>query len=119
MEKHFIVIKAHMSDNPCPIKLNKGDTVQLGEKSDNNGPWPNWIYCISNRTKSEGWTPIQMLQIENDLGVALSDYDAKEITVTEGDELIGTTDLNGWVWCTRKIDGEEGWVPKECIEYLK
>lgn len=115
MEKQYTVIKAYLCENETPIQLSKGDTVHLGEKSNDRGPWPNWIYCISKRTHKEGWTPIQVLQIENGVGIAISDYDAKEMTVSEGDELVGSTELNGWVWCVRETDQEAGWVPKYCL----
>lgn len=116
MEKKYTVIKPYTCENENPITLIKGDTVQLGEKSNDNGPWPNWIYCISDRTKKEGWTPVQVLKIEDKVGVATTDYDAKEMTVFEGDELEGSTELNGWIWCKRYRDNEEGWVPKDCLK---
>ena len=116
MEKLFTVIKDYKCEIDNPIKLHKGDLVQLGEKSDNNGPWPNWIYCISNRTHKEGWTPIQVLQIENGFRIATSDYDAKEMTVFEGDKLNGSIELNGWIWCRSEAYDEEGWVPKDCLK---
>lgn len=116
MEKLYTVIKDYKCNIDNPIKLNKGDFVQLGEKSANNGPWPNWIYCISKRTQKEGWTPIQVLQIENEFGIAISDYDSKEMTVVKGDKLYGNIELNGWIWCRSKTYDEEGWVPKECLK---
>ncbi|MCT4542407.1 MAG: SH3 domain-containing protein [Vallitalea sp.] len=116
MIKEYVVITPYESENTDPIKIKKGDTVQLGEKSNDNGPWPNWIYCISNRTGKEGWTPVQVFQIEHGTGVVTTDYDAKEMTVAVGDTLYGDIELNGWIWCERKADKEVGWVPKNCVK---
>lgn len=116
MEKNYTVIKAYECENEDPIRLIQGDTVQVGERSNDDGPWPNWIYCISDRTKKEGWTPIQLLEIKDKVGIAIMDYDAKEMTVYEGDKLEGSTKLNGWIWCRRCSNQEEGWVPKECLK---
>lgn len=119
MKKEYIVIKAYENSNTDPIVLNKGDVVQLGEKSKTDGPWPNWVYCISNRSGKAGWTPIQVLQIGKETGVAITEYTAKEMTVDIGDVLYGDKELNGWLWCLRKTDREEGWVPKDCLNHIK
>lgn len=119
MQKTYIAIQEYENSNEDPIELKIGDSVILGEKSDDNGDWANWIYCISNRTKKAGWTPVQILQIDAETGVATADYIAKEMTVSVGDILIGDNELNGWLWCIREADGESGWVPQNCLEQVE
>lgn len=118
MLKKYKVIQDYQNSNEDPIKLIKGDIVQLKEKSNPNGPWANWIYCIANRTQKMGWTPIQILQIEAEMGIATVDYNAKEMSVSVGDELLGDHSLNGWLWCNNN-DRESGWVPLNCLEIIE
>ncbi len=114
----YIVKKEYTSDNNDPIVLKKGDLVFLGDKSNDNGPWPNWIYCTSDRTKKCGWTPVQILQQKGDTAIATEDYDAIEMTVRVGDILSGDRILNGWVWCIRASDNSQAWVPLNCVEAI-
>ena len=116
--KNYIVIEGYENSNKDPIELKIGDIVQLGEKSDDNGPWANWIYCVSDRTAKTGWTPVQILQRDGKKGIAKADYIATEMTVSIGDTLIGDAELNGWIWCIRKADGESGWVPQKCLSVV-
>ena len=50
----FEVLSDYTNDNLNPIELLKGDTVQLGELSDPDGPYPNWIFCTSNQSDQKG-----------------------------------------------------------------
>lgn len=115
MEQVYIVVEDYENSNADPIQLNAGDTVKLGEKSNDDGPWANWIYCVSERTEKAGWTPVQILQMNGATGTATTDYTAEEMTVAVGDILYATTELNGWLWCLREADNQRGWVPKNCL----
>ena len=109
----FEIIEEHISENPTPIKVIKGTRVKIGERSNSAGSWPNWIYCYSLDGNGEGWTPVQIIQIENEYGIVLEDYSAKELEVKKGEVVEGDKELNGWFWCSRIDKSEEGWVPKE------
>ncbi len=115
MQKAYTVTQAYQNSNPDPIVLKSGDEVSVGERSQADGPWPNWVYCVSDRTQKAGWTPIQILQISGEIGIATTDYTAKEMTVEVGDLVLGDNELNGWLWCVRESDGQTGWVPQECL----
>lgn len=119
MQKKYIVIEDYENGNDDPIELKTGESVQLGEKSNDNGPWKNWIFCTSHKTGKSGWTPVQILQMEGQVGIAVADYIATEMTVSIGDMLVGGAVLNGWVWCIRKADIASGWVPQECLSLTK
>lgn len=118
MQKSYIVIQENINSNENPIDLKMGDVVSLGAKSENDddGQWENWIYCVSMRTGKKGWTPVQILKIDNQSAIVTTDYIATEMTVSSGDILIGENELNGWIWCVRKADGESGWVPQNCLK---
>ena len=50
--------------------------------------------------------------------MALCDYEATELSVSVGEELIMGKEESGWIWCTNQ-DGESGWVPAEHVERLQ
>lgn len=114
----YIVIQGYENSNADPIVLKAGDPVRLGERSDGEGPWPNWVYCSSGRTGKSGWTPLQILKVQGETAVARADYTAREMTVAEGDSLSGENRLNGWLWCVRASDGQSGWVPESCLKRI-
>lgn len=115
----FVTLEEHTSDNKSPIIIKKGIRVRVGEQSDDAGSWPNWIYCYSLEDTGEGWTPRQIVQTEREYGVALEDYSAKELEVEKGELVEGDKEMNGWVWCKKMSDLEEGWMPKEKLMALK
>lgn len=101
-----------------PIVLLKGDNVQIGETTDPNGEYPNWVFCTCNRTGKTGWVAFGALDINYGVGVALQDYTSKEMSIIEGDILEAIYELNGWFWCSRPSDGETGWVAKNTVECI-
>lgn len=105
------LISGIANSNTAPIKLRAGDVVLLGEKFEDDKTWPDWIHCISKRTEKR-WTPIQLLQIDRDSGIAKCDYTAKEMSVAAGDMVSSNDELNIWIWCIRKSDDQSGWLPK-------
>lgn len=72
----YVVIQRYTNSNSDPIELKAGDRVSLGEIFKDDEMWPNWINCVSGRTGKRGWTPLQILQIEGETGVATTDYTA-------------------------------------------
>lgn len=108
----YKTIDDHKNDNTTPIIITKGSKVRLGEKSNSNGNWPNWIYCFSDEN-GEGWTPIQIIQIEGAYGIVLEDYSAVELDVQKDEIVEGAIELNGWTWCKKINQLDEGWLPNE------
>lgn len=115
MIKTYVVTEEYINSNENPIELKSGDYVKVGEKSDESGPWANWIYCTSNSTGKSGWTPVQILKIQGESAIAITDYTAMEMTVVVGDIVESDHELNGWLWCTRKSDRQSGWVPRSVL----
>ncbi len=111
----FEITKEHKSDSSSPLIIEKETRIKLGDRSDDAGNWPNWIYCYTLDGISEGWAPEQIIQIEGEYGVTLEDYSAKELSVKKGEIVKGNRELNGWVWCSKLNGSEEGWLPKEKI----
>lgn len=114
----YQVIEEHKPNNSNYIEVRKGETVRIGRESNEEDGWINWIYCYSLNTNNEGWIPVQIIQIENEYGVVLNDYSAKELEASKDDIVDGELELNGWLWCSRLNDTESGWLPKEKIKEL-
>ena len=112
------VLQNYRSDTPNPIELLVGDTVQIGEESEPNGAYPNWVFCISNRNNQKGWVPMHILTMKNRIGVAKEDYTSKEMAVMSRDVVDTIYELNGWYWCKRQSDSEMGWVAKDNLKAL-
>jgi hypothetical protein len=109
----FEIIEEHRSDNTKPIIIRKGTRVKVGERFNCNGNSPNWIYCYSLDGNGEGWTPLQIVEVESEYGTVLEDYSAKELEVQKGEIVEGSMELNGWIWCSKLNELESGWIPKE------
>jgi hypothetical protein len=114
----YRVIKEHKPNNSKPIKVKKGEKVKIGKISGMEDGWSNWVYCYSLDNNTEGWTPEQIIQIENDYGIISHDYSAKELEVSESNIVDGEFELNGWLWCSILNKSEFGWLPKEKIVEL-
>lgn len=112
------VIRDYTYGGGAPIELLAGDRVTLGERTDPDGDNPNWIRCLSHRTGVTGWVAADVLSVADGVGVAVCDYSAKEIAVLAGDVVEAARELNGWYWCVREGDCEEGWVEKTNLEGL-
>ncbi|MEC3883059.1 SH3 domain-containing protein [Halobacillus sp. HZG1] len=112
----YIVTNNHTSNYPNPIKLTKGQTVDMGERYTGNENWDNWIYCYTVDSKLEGWVPEQIIDVR---GKILEDYIAKELNVEIGELLFKQKDLNGWFWVKKLNSSNEGWVPNENVKLYK
>jgi hypothetical protein len=107
------VISAHRSEFPDPLIFRTGEELRFADKETE---WPGWVWCTSQAGKS-GWAPQAYVRREGDGGVALVDYDATELSVDVGQELLMGTQESGWIWCTDQA-GQSGWVPAENVERI-
>ena len=113
-KKSCKVIADYKSPFPDPLKLQKGNAVHVEEKE---SEWPGWIWCIS-KEGNQGWAPYNYLEIQGKNATVLQDYDATELTVTLGEELIIEDQESGWVWVSNK-EGKRGWVPIKNVKILE
>ena len=113
----YRVIKAHRTEYPDPILLTKGQQLLIGEKYAGPENWDNWYFCTSLDNK-QGWVPKQLIDLKNEtgLGLALDDYTAKELNVDLNETVLGLKQINGWIWCIRTLNSDEGWIPLENLE---
>ncbi len=111
----YLVIQDHTSEYPEPITFEKGAPLSVGEKYEGPEGWDNWFFCESPGQKG-GWVPAQIIErVEGDAARAREDYTARELNVQQGDVLLGSRTLNGWVWCEQFGGSESGWVPLACL----
>ncbi len=105
------VISVYQKAYADPIRMKAGDELSIGAKE---SEWPGWIWCTSRDGKS-GWVPAKYVDRQSNTGVALYDYDARELSVSAGQVLSLGQAESGWVWCTNP-EGQSGWIPLECID---
>ena len=106
-----IVTKDYAAEFADPITLTRGETAALdGRKSvweDN----PDWLWVWGENAQGKGgWTPCTRLRIEGSQGVALEDYDARELSVAAGERVSAWREACGWAWCVADAN-RSGWVP--------
>ena len=78
--------------------------------------WAGWIWCTS-RDGVSAWLPESWVTVEGRFCVMLRDYVSRELTVSAGEEVTGEFTESGWAW-VRNGEGNEGWVPLECLEQI-
>jgi hypothetical protein len=111
MKANCKVNKTYKSAYPKPWIIKTGDQLRIGRRNDE---WEGWVWCTDKNGQTR-WVPEIYLKIEGDSATCLCDYDATELSVDIGDELVILKQAAEWAWC-RKADGQEGWVPLENIE---
>lgn len=104
-------ITAYESAYPMPFALRAGDELAIGDKE---SEWSGWLWCTSQRGESR-WVPEAYVERRGDTGVALCDYDATELSVDAGEELLVDRQESGWMWCTNRR-GQSGWVPGKNLD---
>ncbi len=114
----FEVIKEHRSDYPSPMTLLKGQVVIVGERYEGPEDWNGWVYCRTTCGTQEGWAPEQIIRGSGDTGLVLDDYIARELDADIGEEVVGLTELNGWIWCEKATGGDAGWLPASNLRPL-
>jgi hypothetical protein len=103
-------IVAHRPVTAGPICLRAGEELAATGRE---GEYPGWLWGTSREGRS-GWVPVAYLERWRETAIARRDYDAVELAVEPGDELIVTHQESGWLWCTNR-GGGSGWVPAEAV----
>lgn len=112
MSRTCKVIKSYASTYPDPIKVKKGDILKVGNKESD---WNGWTWCTDQNGKS-GWLPDSYIKKDGSNCTVLCDYEATELTVNIGEELIVEKEESGWLWCINK-EGLRGWIPSENVKF--
>ena len=116
----YIVIENHRTEFPNPIILNQGEKVIIGEITDETDEFgPNWVFCTKIDGSNKGYVPKQVMNIENNFGIMLEDYSAKELNIDKGTIVEGIKELNKWLLLKNKKTNEIGWVPMENLRKLE
>ncbi|MBN2431810.1 MAG: hypothetical protein JXQ27_10055 [Acidobacteria bacterium] len=105
----YRVIVPYMSPYPEPLVFRQRDRVAVGDEFADDPDWPNWRWC----ERADGltaWVPEQFLVIQGSEGVFTRDYNALELSVAVGDELVIHEEVNGF-GMAETADGRRGWVP--------
>ena len=107
------VAKDYQASLAGPIAVEAGEAFTVSERTDvweNNSAWI-WVWCTDQRDKS-GWVPKNIIQMDTDgqTGTTHAAYNARELTVTTGQELLIKQEESGWFWCCDQ-QGKCGWVP--------
>ena len=79
--------------------------------------WQDWIRCLADDGR-EAWVPIQFLNITEQSGTLLKEYDALELSLTV-DDVIRVSDIVNGFGMAHKHNGEQGWVPMNHLEIYK
>jgi uncharacterized protein YgiM (DUF1202 family) len=109
--KYCTVIVEYTSPYTYPLKIQKGERLQVGDKE---SEWPGWVWC-TNIDGKDRWVPRNYMEIRGKSGIMIQDYDATELTVSIGEELKIEKEESGWVWVSNKEE-KKGWVPLENIK---
>src|SRR5688572_5279705 len=111
---HARVMKAYTPEPGQPVHLQSGDIVYIGEESPKYRGWVRVRVPDGRKT----WAPEAYVRgHEGEEGMALVDYDARELKVAEGEIVTMLLEMRGWTW-VRTRDGRTGWLPLETLESL-
>jgi len=98
-------------DNPLRVQAGEMVTIGRGDRE-----YPGWVWC-EDETGLGGWLPQEIVgpAAPGDDAQARRDFDTREMSVAEGEEVTIIARQSGWAMC-RDEAGEEGWVPLDCLE---
>jgi hypothetical protein len=112
--KHYEVTKDYKSPYPVPIVFQKGEKVKVEQEFKEDPDWENWFWCEGNSNK-KAWVPKQYLDIAGVTAKIDRDYNAMELSVQVGEELVVYEIVNGF-GMSEKTNGIRGWVPMKNME---
>lgn len=112
--RYFRVIKEYESPYPEPIVFQEGEQAKVGEEFKEDPDWRNWVWCEGKDNK-KAWVPKQYVNVDGTNGTFSKFYNAMELSVQVGEELLVNEIINGFGMST-KTDGAKGWVPMKNME---
>ena len=110
----YCVIKDYLSPYPDSLSFNRGDTVKVGNEYDGDSDWLGWVWC-EGTNGVQAWMPINHLQISGKKGILKRDYNARELSVSTGEEL-EICEIVGGFGMAENCVGAKGWVPMKVLE---
>ena len=108
-----VVREAYAAQYADPIAFRCGDEVQV-ERSDVE--FTEWFWCRGPDGK-EGWVHRSFLSQSTGRALAISDYSARELSVSVGDRGRIIRVLDGWAYLQLEED-RAGWVPERVLHLL-
>jgi diadenosine tetraphosphate (Ap4A) HIT family hydrolase len=105
------VIFNYQSAYAQPLAVHTGEKLGVGKRK---SKWSGWVWCTNQKGQS-GWVPERYVERSGNSCTTRCDYDASELSVHTGEELIVGREESGWIWCTNQ-KGQSGWVPAENME---
>ena len=109
-----LVVAGYERQYPDPLTMNRGDNLKILKRDDE---WPGWVFCETSSGK-KGWVPESNIEIKADQAVAQQTYDAREVSVMEGEIVRIERVESGWAWVTNMTD-ETGWVPLKNLKIVE
>ena len=98
---------------PDPLAVEIGDRVRWLDRSD-EGEYAGWKWAIGPDGR-EGWAPQAWFTLKGDAGCACRTYNARELTVRAGEEILPLDGYSGWLWVIDRSGGS-GWLPEACLD---
>lgn len=98
-----------------PIAVRAGEIVVVSDQIDH---WRDrlewvWIWCTGPDGRA-GWVPDAYIERAGAHPTIRRDYDATELTVETGEEVIVKGEESGWLRCVTSR-GAQGWIPAENV----
>jgi hypothetical protein len=75
------------------------------------------VFCES-QTGKRGWVPENIVKIDGISAIAEQSYEAREVTVMEGEIVRIERVESGWDWVTN-MTNETGWVPLKNLKIVE
>jgi hypothetical protein len=110
------VTKNHKAEFNIPLIANKDEIVEGQERETE---WEGWLWC-RNSSGVHACVPKAYLKPASESGhyQFVQDYNARELTIDEGQEVIVLNEESGWAWVRTPL-GDEGWIPLVNLQDLK
>jgi hypothetical protein len=109
----FIVTKEHKATFNYALTAKSGDTVKVGKEDEE---MPGWYWC-KDKVGVEAWIPKTYLEIHEDHGIFLQDYNSVELDAQPGEEVQYLDETLGWAECLNS-EWKYGWLPLHKIEKI-
>lgn len=108
MSKPFRTVSGHTRSFERAPRVRAGEVVRHIRDEEKH---PGWFFGAAP-DGVEGYFPIRWFDLdpENVTARAIRNYDAMELTIEAGIEVVRLAEESGWLY-VRTEDGREGWIP--------